>query len=231
MKKIIILLALILCGCSVTAKENYLPVNDVLTLSVRVKDGMEYIPVDQWSTPEDVDFLPYLEIETNKDDVEISYKWVGAGFANQFEKYEDIIGKSVTKKLEAVPKDELLVVDEELIEQDRIDTLTMCGFMPASIFITAKTNELSIEQKLDTLLFLIPRENGDGFFIEINRTYAGENNDMKSFWDSMNGKTIDEIQRLVAKKYSLNLASRYFNNTTIITEYISKYSFSPQGIW
>lgn len=225
MKKILLLLiSLILCACSSNTANSF-PVNENLTLSVKLKDNMEYIMVDQYTKVEDIDFMPYLEIEADEN-AKLEIKWVGSSLSYQYPTYEGIIGTEMYIYGESKDKFYGTPLREDHLQTSREITLSQDGFHPISIYVKATLNNEVVEKRFDTQLLLVPVLFPDG---------------KDNLIRSLNGSSIEEIQnelvKAFIKKYPPYTAlvtdangSTYYDTVVDLYDYVdSNYIFEKYG--
>lgn len=174
MKRILLLFVtlLTLCGCSGVGE---LPTNDTVSLSFKLKDNREYIMVDQYDDIDSIDFLPYLDISSNKE-LEYTIKWVGQGLSHSYRTYDSVLNSTVFVD-EWDTKTQR--VDEDFIRKDKENTLKCDGFVPITIYLETEFNGEKISRNLNTLLLIVPED------------YQTE------FLHSIDGESIEEVYRLL----------------------------------
>ena len=169
---LLLLLTLSLFGCS-----NEITINEPLVFDAYVKDHKEFIIVDQFTKTSDFDVAQYIEVITNRDDYEI--KWVGQGFSNNEETYEEILSYKT-----AIEDSYLRHVDinKELFEKDRQTTLDCDGFRPITIYFNIKDGENVVTRQLNTLVLVVPEYK-------------------KELLYSLEGESIETVYREMTSKY------------------------------
>ena len=139
--------------------------------------------VDQYTPADEIDFLPYLEIETNED-ADIELNWIGGPLCYAAPTYEGLIGQTISLRGEESEGHSYVMstLKEEHLQENREDTLLQEGFQSISIYVKATLNDETIEKRVDTQLLLVPEYK-------------------KDLIHSMDGLSIEEIQKNLTRSY------------------------------